>query len=75
MQTYQTLSTGSRLVAVGAGIVCSAIVLTAALLPFGLDGPQHGTAVVAREAALRAARTAAASAPDASSNIAAARSY
>lgn len=63
MQIYQLLSTRWRLAALGAGAAASAIVLVAAMLPFGLDSPQRGDAIVAREAALQAARSGAASAP------------
>ena len=63
MQTYQLLSTWWRLAALGAGLAASAIVMVAAMLPFGLDSPQRGDAIVAREAALQAARSGAASAP------------
>jgi hypothetical protein len=63
MQTYQPLSCWWRLAALGAGVIASALVMVAALLPFALESPASGTAIVAREAAVQAARNAAASAP------------
>ena len=56
MQGYQPLSIGWRLTAMVAALLTSALVISAVLLPFGLDSPQRGKAIVAREAALKAMR-------------------
>lgn len=56
MQGYQPLSIGWRLAAMVAAVLTSALVIAAALLPFGLDSPQRGEAIVAREAVLKAMR-------------------
>jgi len=63
MRTYELLSTSWRLAALGAGILASTIVTVAAMLPFWLDSPERGEAIVAREATLQAMRVGAASAP------------
>jgi len=64
MQPYQPLSCWWRLAALGGGLVASAIVMVAALLPFAIESPASGTAIVAREAALHAARNAASAPAD-----------
>lgn len=56
MQGYAPLSIGRRLVALGAAALASTLVMLAAILPFGLDSPQRGQAIVAREAAVHAMR-------------------
>ena len=63
MQTYEPLSTLWRVVALGAAILASAIVLVTAMLPFGLDSPERGKAILAREAAMHTLRVEAASVP------------
>jgi hypothetical protein len=63
MRTDQTLSTWWRLAALGASVMASTLVMVAAMLPFWLDSPERGEAIVAREAALQAVRVGAASAP------------
>jgi len=63
MQTYEPLSAPWRLAASMAAILASAIVLVSAMLPFGLDSPERGEAILARETALQAMRVGAASVP------------
>lgn len=63
MQTYPPLSAPLRLAALGAAVLASAIVMVAAMLPFGLDSPERGDAILAREAAVQSMRVGAASAP------------